>query len=116
LPGVKELFESRKKEEDEENATHNFSKKFINQGPAYFGDLDEADGELLKYEEAAEQEGTFVASLLAGSSPNSWQSGRRHMHTYTMCLAFPPTDHLYLQYRAPQAHIHPTSRHRITLH
>ncbi|KAI9459308.1 pre-mRNA-splicing factor ISY1 [Russula earlei] len=55
LPGVKELFESRKKEEDEENATHNFYKKFANQGPAYFGDLDEADGELLKYEEAAEQ-------------------------------------------------------------
>jgi len=56
LPGVKELFESRKKEEDEENATHNFYKKFTNQGPAYFGDLDEVDGELLKYEEAAEQE------------------------------------------------------------
>ncbi|KAI0249336.1 Isy1-domain-containing protein [Lactifluus subvellereus] len=56
LPGVKELFESRKKEEDEENATHNFYKKFSNQGPAYFGDLDEADGELMRYEEAAEQE------------------------------------------------------------
>ncbi|KAI0282098.1 Isy1-like splicing factor [Russula aff. rugulosa BPL654] len=56
LPGVKELFESRKKEEDEENATHTFYKKFTNQGPAYFGDVDEADGELLKYEEAAEQE------------------------------------------------------------
>jgi len=55
LPGVKELFESRKKEEDEENATSNFYKKFTNQGPAYFGDLDEADGELLKYEEAAEK-------------------------------------------------------------
>ena len=58
LPGVKELFESRKKEEDEENATHNFYKKYTNQGPAYFGDLDEVDGELLKYEEAAEQAGT----------------------------------------------------------
>ncbi|KAH9974432.1 Isy1-like splicing family-domain-containing protein [Lactifluus volemus] len=56
LPGVKELFESRKKEEDEENATHIFYKKFTNQGPAYFGDLDEADGELLRYEEAAEQQ------------------------------------------------------------
>ena len=70
MPGVKELFESRKKEEDEENATHTFYKKFTNQGPAYFGDLDEADGKLLKYEEAAEQEGTFMASLLAGSSSN----------------------------------------------
>ena len=58
LPGVKELFESRKKEEDEENATHNFYKKYTNQGPAYFGDLDEVDGELLKYEEEAEQAGT----------------------------------------------------------
>jgi len=56
LPGVKELFESHKKEEDEENATHSFYKKFLNQAPAYFGDLDEADGELLKYEVAAEQE------------------------------------------------------------
>jgi pre-mRNA-splicing factor ISY1 len=57
LPGVKELFESRKKEEDEENATQNFYKKYTNQGPAYFGDLDEVDGELLKYEEAAEEAG-----------------------------------------------------------
>jgi len=100
LPGVKELFESRKKEEDEENATNTFYKKFTNQGPAYFGDLDEADGELLKYEEAAEQEGTFLASLLAGSLPNSWQSGRRRIHTCAKCLTFPPTDHLYLQYHA----------------
>jgi hypothetical protein len=38
------------------------------------------------------------------------------MHAYVKCLAFPPTGHLYLQYRAAQAHIHPTSRHRITLH
>ncbi|KAH9995915.1 pre-mRNA-splicing factor ISY1 [Russula compacta] len=56
LPGVKELFESRKKEEDEEDATNNFYKKFSNQGPSYFGDLDEADGVLLKYEEDAEQQ------------------------------------------------------------
>jgi pre-mRNA-splicing factor ISY1 len=60
---VKELFESRKKEEDEENATHTFYKMFTNQGPAYFGDLDEADGDLLKYEEEAEQEGMFVGNL-----------------------------------------------------
>ncbi|KAI0045615.1 Isy1-like splicing factor [Auriscalpium vulgare] len=55
LPGVKELFESRKKEEDEETATQNFYKKFTNQGPAYFGDLDEADGSLLEYEKQAEE-------------------------------------------------------------
>ncbi|KAA1475308.1 pre-mRNA-splicing factor ISY1 [Dentipellis sp. KUC8613] len=56
LPGVRELFESRKKEEDEENATFNFYKKFTNQGPQYFGDLDEADGALLQYEREAEEE------------------------------------------------------------
>jgi hypothetical protein len=65
LPGVKELFESRKKEEDEENATNSFYKKFTNQGPAYFGDIDEADGELLKYEEAAEQAGNAVIPWFA---------------------------------------------------
>ncbi|TFY52665.1 hypothetical protein EVG20_g10453, partial [Dentipellis fragilis] len=56
LPGVRELFETRKKEEDEENATFNFYKKFTNQGPQYFGDLDEADGALLQYEREAEEE------------------------------------------------------------
>ncbi len=113
---MKELFESRKKEEDEENATQNFYKKFLNQGPAYFGDLDEADGELLKYEEAAEKEGKFLTSLLAGNLPSRWQNGRRRMHTCVKCLAFPLTTHLYPQYRAARAHIHPTSRHRITFH
>ncbi|KAI0318668.1 Isy1-domain-containing protein [Amylostereum chailletii] len=56
LPGVRELFESRKKDEDEENATTSFYKRFTNQGPAYFGDLDETDGSLLRYEQEAEQE------------------------------------------------------------
>ncbi|KAI0062568.1 Isy1-domain-containing protein [Artomyces pyxidatus] len=56
LPGVRDLFESRKKEEDEETAIQNFYKKFTNQGPAYFGDLDEADGALLQYEMQAEEE------------------------------------------------------------
>ena len=42
---MKELFESRRKE-NEENATQNFYKKFTNKGPSYFGDLDEADGKL----------------------------------------------------------------------
>ena len=85
LPGVKELFESRKKEEDEENATHNFYKKFTNQGPAYFGDVDEADGELLKYEEAAEQEGMFAASLSGNlrtqlTKPRAeWEEAQAHL-------------------------------------
>ncbi|KAI8989092.1 Isy1-domain-containing protein [Trametes punicea] len=56
LPGVKELFMSKKKEEDEENKVHSYYKKFTNQGPEYFGDLDEADGSLLEYENRAEQE------------------------------------------------------------
>ncbi|KAJ3013172.1 hypothetical protein NUW54_g1663 [Trametes sanguinea] len=33
LPGVKELFMSKKKEEDEENKVHSYYKKFTNQGP-----------------------------------------------------------------------------------
>lgn len=59
LPGVKELFKSKKDERDEENVAQNFYKKFTNQGPAYFGDLDEQDGKLLEYERAAEDEGTL---------------------------------------------------------
>ena len=57
LPGVKELFESKKKDEDEDVATAAFYKKFTGQGPSYFGDLDEADGELLAFERKAEEEG-----------------------------------------------------------
>jgi len=56
LPGVKELFQSKKKEEEEENIAQTFYKKFMNQGPSYYGDLDEADGTLLEYEMAAEEE------------------------------------------------------------
>jgi len=56
LPGVRELFESRKKDEDEENVAQTFYKKFTNQGPVYFGDLDEQDGSLLEYEHQAEEE------------------------------------------------------------
>ncbi|KAH9947494.1 pre-mRNA-splicing factor ISY1 [Amylocystis lapponica] len=56
LPGVKELFQSKKTEEDEENQAQSYYKKFTNQGPAYFGDLDEVDGKLLEYEMHAEEE------------------------------------------------------------
>ncbi|KAI6094770.1 Isy1-like splicing factor [Pisolithus sp. B1] len=44
LPGVRELFQSRKKEEEEENVALNYYKKFMNQGPPYYGDLDETQG------------------------------------------------------------------------
>ncbi|KAJ7029869.1 Isy1-like splicing factor [Mycena alexandri] len=56
LPGVRELFQSRKKDEEEENAALAYYKKFQKQTPAYYGDFDEADGELLKYEQAAQDE------------------------------------------------------------
>ncbi|EJD01865.1 Isy1-domain-containing protein [Fomitiporia mediterranea MF3/22] len=56
LPGVKELFQGRKKEQDEEDKMHAFYKKFTGQGPSYYGDLDEKDGELLKYERSQEEE------------------------------------------------------------
>ncbi|KAJ7756598.1 Isy1-like splicing factor [Mycena metata] len=56
LPGVRELFQSRKKDEEEENAALAYYKKFQTQNQAYFGDFDETDGELLKYEQAAQDE------------------------------------------------------------
>ncbi|KIM41213.1 hypothetical protein M413DRAFT_445260 [Hebeloma cylindrosporum] len=56
LPGVRELFQSRKAEEEEENQALAYYKKFMNQGPSYYGDLDEVDGKLLKYEQEAEEE------------------------------------------------------------
>lgn len=59
LPGVRELFQSRKNEEEEENQTLAFYKKFTNQGPAYYGDLDERDEYLLEYERVAEEEGGY---------------------------------------------------------
>jgi len=58
---VRELFQSRKKEEDEENQVYAFYKKFTNQGPGYYGDLDENDGSLLKFEREAEEKGTFTS-------------------------------------------------------
>lgn len=59
LPGVKELFASKKKDEEEENLAANYYRKFLNHGPAYYGDLDEADGKLLEYETLAEERGMF---------------------------------------------------------
>jgi hypothetical protein len=118
---VKELFESRKKEEDEDNATSNFYKKFTNQGPAYFGDLDEGDGKILKYEEEAEQTGNVPVPWLAAratsspSFPPPRQSGRRRTLTCVKSLAF-LLMYLYLKYLAAQARPHPASRHRATHH
>ena len=51
--------EDADEEEEEQNVADNFYKKFTNQGPAYFGDLDETDGALLEYEREAEEEGAY---------------------------------------------------------
>lgn len=64
LPGVKELFQSRAKEEEEESQAQAFYKRFAGQGPSYYGDLDEKDGSLLKFEEEAEAEGMSVHGFL----------------------------------------------------
>ena len=68
---MKELFQSKKKEQEEENVAQNFYKRFTNQGPAYFGELDEQDGKLLEYERAAEEEGTSSSLPLKTSSDYS---------------------------------------------
>ena len=44
--------------EEEQSVAH--YKKFQNQGPDYYGDLDEADGTLLQYEKDAEEAGELV--------------------------------------------------------
>ncbi|KAJ7655974.1 pre-mRNA-splicing factor ISY1 [Mycena polygramma] len=56
LPGVRELFMGRKKEDEEENLAQAFYGKFQAQTPAYYGDMDEADGTLLAYENAAQED------------------------------------------------------------
>ena len=66
LPGVKELFASKRKDEEEENLAASYYKKFLNHGPAYYGDLDEADSKLLEYEAEAEERGRiecFIQSV-----------------------------------------------------
>jgi pre-mRNA-splicing factor ISY1 len=58
LPGVRELFQSRKKEEDEDNLALAYYSKFMAQGPAYYGDLDENEA-LAVFEREAEEEGAW---------------------------------------------------------
>ncbi|KAJ7647480.1 Isy1-like splicing factor [Roridomyces roridus] len=70
LPGVRELFQSRKKEEEEENRALAHYKKFMDQTPAYYGDLDEEDGTLRKWEQEAEDEGMS----------NEWFPTESHAH------------------------------------
>ncbi|KAH7106042.1 Isy1-like splicing factor [Auriculariales sp. MPI-PUGE-AT-0066] len=56
LPGVRELFQSKVKDQDEENMALNHYKRFMDHGPEYFGDLDEQNAELLPFEHQLEQE------------------------------------------------------------
>lgn len=85
---MKELFQSKKKEEEEENQAQNFYKKFQNQGPAYFGDLDEVDGKLLDFEMHAEDEGLFCCSVCCSylyadtwCYCAEWQDAYSHLRT-----------------------------------
>lgn len=55
LPGVKELFQSKKKEEEEENATFSHYKRFMNQGEDYYGAWQEGEEELEKAEREEEE-------------------------------------------------------------
>ncbi|KAG8956819.1 NineTeen Complex (NTC) component [Tulasnella sp. 424] len=55
LPGVRELFQ-KSTEVSEEDQSFTFYKKFLNQGPDYYGDLDENDEALLQREKEAEEE------------------------------------------------------------
>jgi len=91
LPGVRELFQSRKQEEEEENQALAYYKKFMNQGPAYYGDLDENDDQLLKFEREAEEEGKLLCHSLRRLSPAHDlfdKNGKNNIQTYGRHLAF----------------------------
>lgn len=64
LPGVKELFQRGAVAETEDAARFSSFQKFRDQGPEYYGDLDEVDPELVKEEEEMEIEGTFRALMV----------------------------------------------------
>ena len=53
-------------EDDEENQAQAYYKKFMNQGPAYYGDLDEKDGTLLEFESRREEEGMLPSTHYNG--------------------------------------------------
>lgn len=110
LPGVRELFQSKKKEEEEENQALAFYKKFMNQGPAYFGDLDEADGKLLEYEHQAEEEGTFISMQVVNFSlilrPAEWRDEYTNLREI---LNLPLDDPIPKMPRGPSARSSPLS-------
>lgn len=57
LPGVRELFQSRKDDEEEENKVFAHYKRFLNRGPPYYGDVDDTNPQLLAYEQSTEEDG-----------------------------------------------------------
>ncbi|KAK7017409.1 Isy1-like splicing factor [Favolaschia claudopus] len=56
LPGVRELFRSRASDEDEDNRASSFYLRFLAQDPQYYGDFDENDESLVRFENEAEGE------------------------------------------------------------
>lgn len=93
---MKDLFQSKKKDEDEENMAQNYYKKFTNQGPAYFGDLDETDGKLLEFERAAEDEGescsvlvAFPVNIISPKTKTEWEDAYAHVRR---ALSMPEDD------------------------
>ena len=86
LPGVRELFQSKKQEQDEENQVQNYYKKFSNQGPSYFGDMDESDGSVLKFEQEAEHDGTYlriprVLMTIILTCAAEWEDAYQHLRS-----------------------------------
>lgn len=50
---------------DEESERAEIYKRYRNQGPAYYGDMDEADGAVLKDDRASEEKGTSSPQIRA---------------------------------------------------
>lgn len=60
-----------------------FYKKFMNQGPAYYGDLDEEDGALLQFEREAEKEGKPTFAFFCRTTTNIlFQIGKNHIQMF----------------------------------
>ncbi|ORY90753.1 Isy1-like splicing factor [Leucosporidium creatinivorum] len=77
LPGVKELFASSAAESAEaETYKHQRHDIFSNQGQAYYGDEDEKDGDLIKYEQEAEAE--------------AWEDALENLRDSNISLPDPP--------------------------
>ena len=85
LPGVRELFQSKKNEEEEESQAFAYYKKFMGQGPAYYGDLDETQGPdgILAYERTAEEDGTYIfLTVTLLDELTRIQNGGLHTYAY----------------------------------